>query len=282
MEKTNIGKNIYEMRVFRNIEKKSLAKNCGVDIETVSKWESGDVIPNAEELFVIAKALKTTADYFSVDLDQERDYGFINSYSDTLLTAALATLSAVKRSNPLHKITTKRNAIAELINLKLLTLDAPQYSLTRTTEKQRKDAISCFEDLINEECEDILKGYVAGEIEISDLDKKFFERAKMQRDKDKEEKDRKKVNPTWKIYISVIERLENALNNEFIDLRYANKAIEELGAYLENKTDSINDVVLENIYKNMKTAYAEQNEDELRSILSLLQIYGDVLWSQLN
>ena len=143
MIKTDIGKNIYEMRVFRNIDKKDLAKNCGVDIETVSKWESGDIIPSAVELFAIAKALNTTADYFSVDLDKDKEYRFFSSDSDALLTVALTTMSTAKNVNPLRKMMLNRTAIEELVNLKLMTLNTPQYSLARTTEKQRRDAISC-------------------------------------------------------------------------------------------------------------------------------------------
>lgn len=216
MQTINIGKNIEEMRNFRNISKESLAKKCDVDIDIISKWENGDIIPRAEELLLIAKSLKTTVDYFYVDLEERKEYAGFSNDADALLSVALATMSTAKFSNPLQRVLLQRTSIEELVNLKLLTLNTPQYSIAHTTEKQRRDAISCFEDIIGEEYEDILQGYVNGKNEIGKLGEEILARADKHRLKEQEEKDKKRKNPIWDVYITVVLSFETSSKTDKI------------------------------------------------------------------
>ena len=72
------------------------------------------------------------------------------------------------------------------------------------------------------------------------------------------------------------------MENEFIDLRYAKKAVEVLDDYLKNKGDSVNDDVLESVCRKIKTAFDNQDAELIGQMLSFLKLYGDALWSQLN
>ena len=54
---TNIGRNIQEMRIYRNMDTQALAKKCKVDPAVITDWENGTVTPSATELYVISKAL---------------------------------------------------------------------------------------------------------------------------------------------------------------------------------------------------------------------------------
>ena len=76
----NIGEKIHNLRKKNRISVNTLAKRTGATIITVRSWEKGDVIPDSNEIPLIAKALGVSVDTF---LDNT-EY-----YSDTdLLTSA--------------------------------------------------------------------------------------------------------------------------------------------------------------------------------------------------
>ena len=282
MQTANIGKNIEEIRNFRNISKEGLAKKCRVDVEVISKWENGDIIPNIEDLWLLAKELKISVDYFFVDWDKIKGRESFSSDADAMLTVALSAMSAAKSSGPLQKMLLQRLYIEELVNLKLMIVDIPQYSVACTTKRERRAIISCFEDIVGDEYEDILNGYVNGKNEIGKLKDEILARSEEHRIREQEEIERKRNHPIWEVYINVVDYLESAVENEFVDLRYAKRAVEELETYLEDKGETMNDDVLESVYRKTKEACENQDDKMVGQILTFLQLYGDVLWSQLD
>lgn len=230
----------------------------------------------------MVKTLKTTVDYFCVDLDENRLHVDFSSDVDALITAVLSEISAAKFSYPAQRILLQRHYTEELVNLKLLISNTPKYSVARTTKSQRRDVISCFEDIIGDDYEDILQGYINGENEIGKLRDEMLTRSGEHRLKEQEERDRKRNNPIWKVYITVEDYLKSAIENEFIDFRYAKRAVEELDNYLKNKGESVNDDVLESVHRKIEIAYENQDEKIISQMLSFLRLYGDALWSQLD
>ena len=58
----NIEK-LYQARKQQGLSQEDLAHLCGVSRQAVSKWESGQSVPDAENLLAISKALEVSIDY---------------------------------------------------------------------------------------------------------------------------------------------------------------------------------------------------------------------------
>lgn len=61
------GKNLQRLRREAEMKQEDVARKCGVDRATISKWESGEFSPRADKLVALARCLNCTVD----DLFQE-------------------------------------------------------------------------------------------------------------------------------------------------------------------------------------------------------------------
>ena len=59
----NLSNKIYEMRKAHGLSQEQLAEKLGVSRQSVSKWESGESIPELERLVEISKTFNVTTDY---------------------------------------------------------------------------------------------------------------------------------------------------------------------------------------------------------------------------
>ena len=60
MNQTTIGKYIACKRKEQNLTQEQLAQQLGVSNKTISKWEKGQSVPDAEQLIKLAVILETT------------------------------------------------------------------------------------------------------------------------------------------------------------------------------------------------------------------------------
>ena len=59
----NLSNKIYEMRKAHGLSQEQLAEKLGVSRQSVSKWESGESIPELERLVEISKLFNVSTDY---------------------------------------------------------------------------------------------------------------------------------------------------------------------------------------------------------------------------
>ena len=59
----HIGKVIKQLRKDSNISRKKLAENIGVNVQTISYWESGSNEPKASYVYKLAIYFGVSADY---------------------------------------------------------------------------------------------------------------------------------------------------------------------------------------------------------------------------
>jgi transcriptional regulator with XRE-family HTH domain len=74
MKQPEIGNKISEIRNQKGITQKELSESCNIDIRTIQRIESGDVIPRISTLKLIAKALTCDASTFNGDNQGNIDY----------------------------------------------------------------------------------------------------------------------------------------------------------------------------------------------------------------
>ena len=66
--------NLIELRKFNNMSQEELAEKIGVSRQTLSKYETGESLPDIEKCSAIAKALGSTMDEL-VNYDREENCG---------------------------------------------------------------------------------------------------------------------------------------------------------------------------------------------------------------
>lgn len=88
----NIGKRIYEARCTRNLTQVDFADMLGVSQKDVSRWETGERVPNVESLAKICSILCFSADFFMdiPDFESQR-YIVIDNALDTETTYVFKT-----------------------------------------------------------------------------------------------------------------------------------------------------------------------------------------------
>lgn len=59
----NLSNKIYEMRKAQGLSQEQLAEKLNVSRQSVSKWESGEAIPELERLLAMSKIFNVTTDY---------------------------------------------------------------------------------------------------------------------------------------------------------------------------------------------------------------------------
>lgn len=58
----SLGNNIFELRKKERISQEKLGERVGVTRQTVSNWELGQTVPDANQLLALSKALNTSID----------------------------------------------------------------------------------------------------------------------------------------------------------------------------------------------------------------------------
>ena len=99
---TNIGRNIQEMRLYRNMDVEKLAKKCKVEPELIGKWENNDIMPSAQELYVISKALDVDMNYFFEEIGESGDWYEGKEHNN--LSSIILLLSESESVNPARRI----------------------------------------------------------------------------------------------------------------------------------------------------------------------------------
>lgn len=67
--KMNLSNKIYEMRRAQGLSQEQLAEKLNVSRQSVSKWESGEAIPELERLIELSKIFNVTTDYLLKESD---------------------------------------------------------------------------------------------------------------------------------------------------------------------------------------------------------------------
>lgn len=59
----NLSTKIYELRKAKGMSQEKLAELVGVSRQSISKWESGETIPELERLVELSRIFEVTTDY---------------------------------------------------------------------------------------------------------------------------------------------------------------------------------------------------------------------------
>ena len=277
----NIGRNIQEMRIYRKMDVQALAKKCKVDSSVITDWENGTVVPSATELYVISKALDVEMNYFFEEIGPKDDW--YDGMDHNKLSSIMLLLTECEIVNPARRIFLKRGLKEQLAEYDLKKLDNAKFSIKNTTEKQRKNVVSVYEEFFGDEYSDIIDGYIKGEHEIIKLQDAICAKGEVHRKSEDKEKEEKTSSDVWKAYLQCIKYLETALFNEFVDLRYALVAVEKLDEFYKvvGRMEDINYIVLKYVCAELKSCCENDDVEGVRRIYIFLNNYGEALWSQL-
>lgn len=58
----NIGNNIRQLRKANHLSQEELAQKCNVSRQTISRWESNEVLPDTNNLIILSKLFNVTLD----------------------------------------------------------------------------------------------------------------------------------------------------------------------------------------------------------------------------
>ena len=278
---TSIGRNIQEMRLYRNMDVEKLAKKCKVEPELIGKWENNDIMPSAQELYVISKALDVDMNYFFEEIGESDDWYEGNEHNN--LSSIILLLSESESVNPARRIFIWRWLKEQLVEYNLKKLDNPKFAVKNTTEKLREKIVWGFEAIFDGEYDDVIREYVKGECEIMKLRDAIYDKSKEHSKCEDQEKERKTATDAWKAYKQCVDYLESALFNELVDLRYAALAVEKLGEYYEvsGRMVDINFIVLKYVHTQLGNYCEKEDVEGVRRMYEFLKNYGTALWSQL-
>ena len=67
----SLGKNIQKLRKENKLSQEQLAQKCNVSRQTISRWESDEVLPDTNNLITLAKLFNVTLDSMVFDESQE-------------------------------------------------------------------------------------------------------------------------------------------------------------------------------------------------------------------
>lgn len=278
----NIGRNIQEMRMYRNMDVEKLAKKCKVEPEIISKWENNDSMPTAQELYVISKALDVEMNYFFEEIGASGDWYVGTDHNN--LSAIMLLLHECENVNPARRDLIWRLLKTDLVEYDMKKIDNPRFAVKNTTEKKRKEIVGAFDYLFNGEYDDVLQAYIKGECEIIKLQEAIYANREEHVNCEEQERERKTATDAWKAYKQCIEYLKSALFNELVDLRYATLAVEKLGEYyngVSGRMADINFIILKYVHTQLGIHCENNDEEGVRKIYDFLENYGAALWSQL-
>ena len=69
----SLGKNIQKLRKENKLSQEQLAQKCNVSRQTISRWESDEVLPDTNNLITLAKLFNVTLDSMVFDEEQSMD-----------------------------------------------------------------------------------------------------------------------------------------------------------------------------------------------------------------
>lgn len=194
----NIGRNIQEMRIYRNMDAQALAKKCKVDPTVITDWENGAVVPSATELYVISKALDVEMNYFFEEIGPKDDW--YDGMDHNQLSSIMLLLTEYEIVNPARRIFVKRWLKEQLAEYGLKKLDNAKFSIKNTTDKQRKKVVSAYEEFFGDEYSDIIEGYIKGEHEIIKLRDAIWAKGEVHRKSEDKEKEEKTSSDVWNAF----------------------------------------------------------------------------------
>lgn len=90
----NLSKKIFELRKAKGLSQEQLAERLGVSRQSVSKWESGESVPELERIVEIGKVFNVTTDY----LLKESDVDELTVRTEMLEQQQQTLLSETRRS----------------------------------------------------------------------------------------------------------------------------------------------------------------------------------------
>ena len=70
--KSNVAKNITELRILNNMTQMELAEKLNYSDKTISKWETGEIIPSLENLIKLCDIYNVTLDEITHPIPQEK------------------------------------------------------------------------------------------------------------------------------------------------------------------------------------------------------------------
>lgn len=281
MENINIGQKIKELRLYKNIKEENFAKKCGIDVELLAKWEASEVVPSAYELHTLSHALNVNMDYFFMKpkFFEERNLTLKECHdnldSTILLFSEIEMVSAPRRELLWDMI--KEFLFNEYIN----RYDNPLCSIENTTEEQRERVIRDCVDLLGDAYAEYFEGYVKGKYNLSDMTTQINKKRYSLRDEERTVRNSKHKKSVWQIYNQCIEYLENAVTNEFIDLRYADVALRKMEELLKEDVDRKICVLITEVHNDLKVACEKQDEELVKNVLEYFYKCGELIWHQL-
>lgn len=94
----NLSEKIYEMRKAQGLSQEQLAEKLGVSRQSVSKWESGESLPELERLLEMSKIFNVTTDY----LLKESEVDELTIRTEMLEKQQQTLLSEAKKAEQRH------------------------------------------------------------------------------------------------------------------------------------------------------------------------------------
>lgn len=68
-----VSEKIYKLRKENNLSQEAFAEKLGVSRQSVSKWESGDVLPDSDKIILMSEIFGVTTDYLLKDNEAEKE-----------------------------------------------------------------------------------------------------------------------------------------------------------------------------------------------------------------
>ncbi len=78
----NIGEKLYELRTEKNMSQETLAELVGVSRQSVSKWETGQSVPDLDKLFRLCDVYGVTLDELTGRLEAKHDDDVVSEVKD--------------------------------------------------------------------------------------------------------------------------------------------------------------------------------------------------------
>lgn len=79
----NLSQKIYECRKKANLSQEALAEKIGVSRQAVSKWETGEAVPEVGKLVLLAKTFGVSTDYLLSQEEQKEDEKATRTFSSS-------------------------------------------------------------------------------------------------------------------------------------------------------------------------------------------------------
>lgn len=81
-----LSEKLYTLRKKSGLSQEQLAEQLGVSRQAISKWESGQSVPESDKLIVISSYFKVTLDYLLKEDDEQQDIPKVSQVDNSLQT----------------------------------------------------------------------------------------------------------------------------------------------------------------------------------------------------